>query len=145
MPTFELRTFGPGERPDDFWQLAGPVFGDAQAQRELGGPFTDDALTTWVIALDTAGALAGLASVREEKNVALLDHAYVRPEHRGQGIHGLLLQERIARTTAPKVRVMANPNSLTALLKLGFMASGKRGKYVVMEADALILRAKVTV
>lgn len=150
MQTFEhggvlVQLYGPGDRPDEFWQAAGPIFGSAQAQRELGGPFTDSDTTTWTLAVDKWGGLLGLASVSAEGNVALLDHAYVRPMMRRQGIHRALLTARIeaAAEGVQRFRVFANPLSLTALIKLGFIANGKRGKYVTLEADALILRAQV--
>lgn len=163
----ELWVFGPGERPDEFWWLAGPVFGDRAAQRELGGPFTDDPATTWVLAVrredlprdpaqirwespaiirEEVVTLLGLASVRVAGGLALLDHAYVRPEHRRQGVHAALLAARVQAAVeagARRVRVHANERSFPALMRLGFLGNGRRGGYTVMEADATVLWARV--
>lgn len=146
MRTFEMQVYAPGERPEAFWQLAGPVFSSRAAQRELGGPFTDDARTTWVLALQ-GERLLGLASL----HVAIagervtLDHAYVLPAERRQGVHAALLHRRLelaAQLGAQQVRVAANASSFPGLLKAGFVGSGQRGGYTLMELDGLVLSAR---
>jgi GNAT superfamily N-acetyltransferase len=151
MPTSESTTqttitlYRPGERPELFWQDCGPVFSDRLAVRELGGPFTDDPHTGWAVARSPSGELQGLASVRVEGERALLDHAYVRPAWRRQGVHRALLHARLTLLgEARRVRVHANDHSFPALVRLGFVGSGQRGRYLLMEADALLLRARLT-
>ena len=147
MPISDLdvRTFEPGTRPAPFWTLAGPVFASRAAQRDLGGPFTDDGHTTWVLA--TRGdVLAGLASVRIEGGAALLDHAFVLPDFRGQGVHGALLDVRLRAAVAAgvrRVRVQANARSFPRLVRLGFIGTGQRGGYTLMEADGVVLAGKL--
>ncbi|OWL98951.1 hypothetical protein CBQ26_00395 [Deinococcus indicus] len=143
--TLEVLTFLPGHRPAEFWEWAGPVFASRAAQRELGGPFTDDDRTSWAVAVD-GGQVQGVASVRVEGSVALLDHAFVLPAFRGQGVHGALVDARLGLAVlaqARRVRVMANAHSFPRLVRLGFVGTGQRGGYTVMEADGVVLAGRL--
>lgn len=143
--TMEILHFMPGYRPAEFWELAGPVFASRAAQRDLGGPFTDDRRTTWALAVED-GQLQGLASVRIEGGVALLDHAFVLPAFRGQGVHGALVDARLGVAVLAdvrRVRVLANERSFPRLVRLGFVGTGQRGGYTVMEADGVVLAGRL--
>jgi GNAT superfamily N-acetyltransferase len=45
---------------------------------------------------DSQGALAGVMGIQAVRDVDLIRHAYVRPEHQGEGIGRLLLERLLA-------------------------------------------------
>jgi GNAT superfamily N-acetyltransferase len=47
------------------------------------------------------GAVAGVMGIQRVRNVDLIRHAYVRPEHQGRGLGGALLADLRARTERP--------------------------------------------
>ena len=50
---------------------------------------------------DSHGALAGVMGIQAVRDVDLIRHAYVRPEHQGEGIGRLLLERLLACAERP--------------------------------------------
>jgi GNAT superfamily N-acetyltransferase len=50
---------------------------------------------------ETRGALAGVMGVQTVRDVDLIRHAYVRPEHQGEGIGRILLERLVAQARRP--------------------------------------------
>ncbi|MDR6330596.1 hypothetical protein [Deinococcus soli (ex Cha et al. 2016)] len=47
------------------------------------------------------------------------------------------------RTCGRRVRVQANARSFPRLVRLGFIGTGQRGGYTVMEADGVVLAGRL--
>jgi GNAT superfamily N-acetyltransferase len=53
------------------------------------------------VACEVDGAVAGVTGIQSVRNVDLIRHAYVLPEHQGRGLGGALLAHLRARTARP--------------------------------------------
>jgi GNAT superfamily N-acetyltransferase len=71
--------------PADCWHE--PYMSMPELEREIG-----NGVRFWGVD-DDAGRLVGVMGIQPVKDVTLVRHAYVRPEHQGRGIGGLLLRQ----------------------------------------------------
>lgn len=79
-----------GAIPADCWHepyMSGPAL-----EREI-----DNGVRFWGVD-DDEGRLVGVMGIQSVKDATLVRHAYVRPEHQGTGIGGLLLRQLEALT-----------------------------------------------
>ncbi len=81
-----------GVIPADRWHE--PYMDAAQLEREIS-----DGVVFWGI--DEQDRLAGVMGIQAVRDVDLLRHAYVRPEHQGRGIGRILLEHLVARAERP--------------------------------------------
>ena len=78
--------------PADRWHE--PYMDAAQLEREIS-----DGVVFWGV--DEQGRLAGVMGIQAVRDVDLIRHAYVRPEHQGRGIGRILLEHLVARAERP--------------------------------------------
>ena len=120
-----------------FWQRMGPFFASASVQRELGVRMTSDDSYTWWLALDESSGVAGFAAAEEQKNgVVILRHAWVRREHRENGIYEDLFDRRLSDLKDAghdRFRVTTKGNALELIKRKGFEEAGGRGSYTTLE------------
>jgi GNAT superfamily N-acetyltransferase len=132
---FEVKRFTNQELP---WPTVGPLFCAREVHRELGTAVTTDKSYTWFLAFKD-GNLAGFAAVEAKAGKAMLRHAYVLPQYRGNGVYRLLLEAREAFVAQnPSLMLMettAAPDSYKALKAAGWADHRQRGKYVVMHKE----------
>ena len=81
-----------GVIPTDRWHE--PYMDAAQLEREVS-----DGVVFWGV--DEQGRLAGVMGIQAVRDVDLIRHAYVRPEHQGRGIGRILLEHLVARAERP--------------------------------------------
>jgi GNAT superfamily N-acetyltransferase len=81
-----------GVIPADRWHE--PYMDAAQLEREIS-----DGVLFWGI--DEQDRLAGVMGIQAVRDVDLIRHAYVRPEHQGRGIGRILLEHLVARAERP--------------------------------------------
>ena len=81
-----------GVIPADRWHE--PYMDTAQLEREIS-----DGVVFW--GLDLEGRLAGVMGIQAARDVDLIRHAYVRPDHQGRGIGRILLEHLVARAERP--------------------------------------------
>jgi GNAT superfamily N-acetyltransferase len=81
-----------GVIPADRWHE--PYMDAAQLEREIS-----DGVVFWGV--DERGRLAGVMGIQAVRDVDLIRHAYVRPEHQGRGIGRILLEHLVARAERP--------------------------------------------
>ena len=81
-----------GVIPADRWHE--PYMDAAQLEREIA-----DGVVFWGI--DERGELGGVMGIQAVRDVDLIRHAYVRPEHQGRGIGRALLEHLVARAERP--------------------------------------------
>jgi GNAT superfamily N-acetyltransferase len=81
-----------GVIPADRWHE--PYMDAAQLEREIS-----DGVVFW--GSDVQGRLAGVMGIQAVRDVDLIRHAYVRPEHQGRGIGRILLEHLVARAERP--------------------------------------------
>jgi GNAT superfamily N-acetyltransferase len=78
-----------GAIPDDCWHE--PYMSRAELVAEIAAGVS---FSGW----EKAGTLVGVMGLQPVRDVTLIRHAYVRPEHQGQGIGALLLNALRAQT-----------------------------------------------
>ena len=78
--------------PADRWHE--PYMDAAQLEREIS-----DGVVFWGV--DEQDELAGVMGIQAVRDVDLIRHAYVRPEHQGRGIGRALLEHLVARAERP--------------------------------------------
>ncbi len=121
----------------DFWQRMGPYFASARVQRELGVRMSSDEAHTWWVAVDEEGEVAGFAAAEAQKNgIVVLRHAWVRPEHRENGIYERLFDRRLAdlrEAGHTHFRVTTKGEALKLIERKGFEETGGRGSYTTLE------------
>jgi GNAT superfamily N-acetyltransferase len=81
-----------GVIPADRWHE--PYMDATQLEREIS-----DGVVFWGV--DEQGRLAGVMGIQAVRDVDLIRHAYVRPEHQGRGIGRILLEHLVARAERP--------------------------------------------
>ncbi|HEX5782312.1 MAG TPA: GNAT family N-acetyltransferase [Solirubrobacteraceae bacterium] len=81
-----------GVIPADRWHE--PYMDAAQLEREIS-----DGVVFWGV--DEQDELAGVMGIQAVRDVDLIRHAYVRPEHQGRGIGRVLLEHLVARAERP--------------------------------------------
>ena len=81
-----------GVIPADRWHE--PYMDAAQLEREIS-----DGVVFWGV--DEQDRLAGVMGIQAVRDVDLIRHAYVRPEHQGRGIGRILLEHLVARAERP--------------------------------------------
>lgn len=122
-------------RDSDFYTLMGPYLSRRAIVKEIGYPIWDDDDKVWFVALKDRG-LVGFAAISLDGNIGVLKSAYVRPEHRKQGIYRVLLQSRIeyARERGcSQLRATATKLSAQALAEAGFVEARRSKNYQWME------------
>ena len=87
-----------GVIPEDRWRE--PYMERGRARREIAA-----GVVFW--GYESGGELAGVMGVQAVRDVDLIRHAYVRPEHQGEGIGRRLLEHLTA--TAPSGRCWSGP------------------------------------
>lgn len=113
-----------------FYMLLGKYLCNKTVFDELGYPLWDDNDKTWYIAMK-GKKLAGFAYRRIAKDCYHLGGLYVLPECRKKGIGTSLLANRIKDVGVYKTT--CTPASVSIHKKLGFVATGTKGKYTLME------------
>ena len=118
----------------DFWQRMGPFLASAQVRRELGVAITSDEKTVWWLAIDGSDIL-GFCAARVQGDVCHLRHDYVVPGARGNGIYRALFSARLegCQGMGKVMRATVSKNSLPQYLGSGFVATGTRGQYTIVE------------
>jgi len=108
--------------------------------KALEGPLVHLDGTVWVYALHPSEGVVAIASLHtdtlQSKGIARLDNAYVMPEHRNNGLHHTLFEERLAiaqELGALIIQGWANGNSQKTFRSYGFVEQGRRGKWIKFE------------
>ena len=81
-----------GVIPADRWRE--PYMDAAELDREIAA-----GVRFW--GAEAQGRLAGVMGIQAVRDVDLIRHAYVRPEHQGRGIGRILLEHLVARAERP--------------------------------------------
>jgi len=129
----EIKQYQHGE--GDFWQRMGEQFASPVVRRELGRAMTSVPEYVWWVALEDDQVVGFAALAPQHDDSAELRHAYVMPEHRGQGLYCKLLEARIeyGREHFARLYTVATDASKPGLEAHGFVEIGKRGRYTRME------------
>jgi GNAT superfamily N-acetyltransferase len=127
----DLRIVTMTNQDDRFYSTLGPYFSRREIVKELGSPVWDDDGKEWFVVY-RGRTLVGFAALRQHGNHTSLVSAYVLPEHRKTGIYTALLRARVTGFDG-NLRAIATPEALPALKRAGFKATGKRGKFTVMD------------
>lgn len=135
MTGYTLRQLTREDR--DFYGILGWFFGSRLVARDLGMPVFDDDNRVWVVAMHEGRPVA-CSSIEIKGSRAAIKSAWVRPEHRSNGIYSRMLLERLKIAEKASVKVItatATEASRKALVKCGFENAGMRGKYYLMRKE----------
>ena len=140
----EIKVWHEGQRDSEFYSRIGPYSLDKGVVGELhdtkwGGMY-DAPYATWFIAVGKQGETLGFAALFNKEKELFLDHNYVIPECRGQGIGKKLFETRLEFAKGIKGNkkikgITMNPLQYNTYIKLGFALASKRGKYYWMVMD----------
>lgn len=106
---------------DCFYRLVGPLLGNRQAIKELGGPIYDDPGKQWFVATQDGAAL-GICAMRLYR-IAEFCSDYTVPRWRNQGVYRELFKARLLHFRGYGLKAafaMATPKSLPVFLANGF-------------------------
>lgn len=121
-------------RDTAFYAIMGPFLSRREIVSELGFPAWDDDGKVWY-AMMSGQIVMGFAAVYPKGEGAVFASAYVLPAYRGRGIYSILLDARLADTSARPITTTATDASRKALEARGFVTKGQRGRYKVMKKD----------
>ncbi len=120
----------------DFYRIMGPFLARRSIAKEMANgyplePFWDDDNKQWFVALQD-GKLAGFATLQRHDAKILFNDAYVLPDYRRQGIHTLLITERLAHCPPGSLaQVLVCAASEKQYREQGFTFKRARGKVFV--------------
>jgi hypothetical protein len=117
------------------WSLVGPWLCSAVVQKDLGGPIRATERSFWFVAMSDARP-SGFALIERKHDHWWMEAAWVRPEHRHAGLHGLLTVARLAFSEsidrAPR-RMLVHESRWRHYRDRGWKILRSRGQFLTLE------------
>jgi len=135
---YQIYSFDSEQEPGSFYVFLRDIFISSQIRKELGMRIYDDSDKIWFAALDQEMTVAGFCAIKIYKNKAVLQHSYVFPKYRMQGIYKTLFQIRLEYLqNNQNIKKIESTLTHTAFnIRLweghGFFVTGNRGQYIVV-------------
>jgi L-amino acid N-acyltransferase YncA len=131
-----IKSFAHDDGNEEFWAKMGPFFASPTVRNAVGGFMTSDARFTWWVAFERGRVIGFCAARADKKNAMYLTYAYVLPDHRGQGVYDALFHARmkdVLKTNPTRLWAVVNPKSEKIFYSEGFVKTGARGQYDIVE------------
>lgn len=139
---YRIYSDGSAKNGREFYARVGHLFVDKQIRKELGGPLDSSDDYIWLLVYDQGAQLVAFSCLNLEqlttRGEVWFDNAYVFPEHREHGLHGVMfdVRLRLARSCGARVlKGLATPASRAIFEANGFTVASTRGQYRVYRKE----------